>query len=250
MKIINLKEGMELYYINNDNVVKKCTYEYTNKNGKKYVSFINKRGGVSYAFLPRGTEFFSCEDEALKRRDKIILKIYENEKLAKERELEYKLNRKRYEEEGRIALEDILSKVENVNRLPLWEVVEELDNNYELNIDGYDVLTSNFNEEFLIADGTKIVIKDGECFNKSSGELHNVYWFVPEIETYICIECGLWQKYYTDLFNEVSMEFEDTYYYEEKMLPWDWNKEGVKAYFRNGIKYEIDKNYKELDEFL
>jgi len=156
----------------------------------------------------------------------------------------------RYFEEGLSMniIKKIIQKSESINRLPMMEDIITIlkeDNNI---IDIDEELNDILNELIEIGDGTEIEIVNDLCFKSNNFDYHDKLYYIPELEQYICMECGTRQKYYSDIFIEVRNEFrsEDDYnfYYEEKLLPSEWSDEGVRKYFKTGIKYEKDKNYK------
>ena len=63
-----------------------------------------------------------------------------------------------------------------------------------------------------------ITLVENNCFNDN---YHNYFYYIKDINTYICMDCGLRQKSYQYNSNE-----------EKILLPADWNDEGVKAYLQ------------------
>lgn len=131
MRITNLKEGMELFYINNENKVKQCTYIYSNNSGKKYVSFISKKGAIEHTFLPKGTLYFDNKEEAItKNIENIIMKEAQEER---KKAIEMELFRQQSEgenEELRNLIFDRMENSENINQLPLYNDLLEMLNSY------------------------------------------------------------------------------------------------------------------------
>ena len=84
--------------------VKECIYNYTNKNGKKNVSFKSKRG-TAEIFLKKGTVFYDCEEDAYEEINRRYDEREENEKRMKITMEEY---RKETEKEKILNLENTL----------------------------------------------------------------------------------------------------------------------------------------------
>lgn len=108
---------------------------------------------------------------------------------------------------------EIISNAENINRLPLYDdLIKEFSD---------EDLTDSFDEllgiELQVKDGTKITIeKDGTCFADNN---HWDFYYIKDIDTYICIYCGLPQK-----LHEID-EF-------TTLLPAKWSKHGIEAYLQ------------------
>ena len=142
-----------------------------------------------------------------------------------------------------------ISKSKSINELPIKkDLIEKLKENFNYNDDdeaeyrAYEVF-------FGIWVGAKVVIADGtevrmdlslRCFNDSYPFEHEIFYEIPEIDTYICLECGLWQKSYDDIKREV-MYYDARYI---KLLPFDWSIKGIRAYLARGVEMqeEYEKN--------
>jgi len=109
----------------------------------------------------------------------------------------------------------------NVNELPLLKDLKEK-LAYKDNSDFCEDFTVAFMEiaykEITIKDGTVITLVENNCFNDY---YHKYFYYIKDINTYICMDCGLRQKSYQYNSNE-----------EKILLPADWNGEGVKAYLQ------------------
>ncbi|WP_194190362.1 hypothetical protein [Clostridium chrysemydis] len=87
--------------------------------------------------------------------------------------------------------------------------------------------------EFITKDGTKIICEEFACQCFEDKQNHCCFYNVNN-EFYICAECGMKMKYYSDIWNEVIDKFElEEYLYEEIALPKDWNENGVRKYYEN-----------------
>lgn len=244
MQITYFIEGMELYYIK-DGKVKKCIYNYTNKNEKKNVSFLSKNGNIVSTFLPKDTKFWDNKEEA----EQYLKEKKEEEAKQKQLELERRQaweleGRQAWEEENRKEWEKIKKKIEqfeSINDLPLIKDFDE---------DEQDFIRESWEEDtkITIADGVEIeLIYDSGigCFNDREDW---PFYYIEEIDTYICAECGLWQKDYEYIKNEVG--YDDKYY--RKLLPYDWNEKGIRAYLARGAekqKKELEKIYNNNNKF-
>lgn len=118
-----------------------------------------------------------------------------------------------------------IQESDNINALPLIR-----DFNSE---DIYDIICDEWIGTITIADGTEIeLIHDStiDCFNDKEDWY---FYYIKDIDTYICAECGLWQKDYENIKNEIG-------YYDglvtTKLLPYDWNEQGIRTYFKRGIQ--------------
>lgn len=115
----------------------------------------------------------------------------------------------------------IILGTRNINDLPLLKDLKEK-LAYKDNSDFCEDFTVVFMEiaykEITIKDGTVITLVENNCFNNRS---HWYFYYIKDIDTYICLECGLRQKSYQYNSNE-----------EKILLPADWNGEGVKAYLQ------------------
>lgn len=144
------------------------------------------------------------------------------------------------------VIKRIIQKSESINRLPMMEDIITIlkESNYIIDID--EELNDILNELIVIGDGTEIEIVNDYCFKSNNFDYHDKLYYIPELKQYICMECGTWQMYHSDIFTEISNEFRSkdgyNFYYEEKLLPSEWNDDGVRKYFKTGIKYEKDKN--------
>lgn len=148
---------------------------------------------------------------------------------------------------------EIIKTCKNINNLPstseLQEKIEEIMDKYDSQgieyekfNDAYDCIFNAFTNnkgKIVLLDDTEIILTDlgNECIECKDSNLFKLYYYIPEIDIYICLECGIWLKYHADLFNEICNEYGDTFGYEEKLLPLSWDDNGVKAYFRSGIEY-------------
>lgn len=144
------------------------------------------------------------------------------------------------------TVKKIIQKSESINRLPMMEDINTILKESKNIIDIDEELNDILNELIVIGDGTEIEIVSDLCFKSNNFDYHDKLYYIPELKEYICMECGTGQKYYSDIFIEISNEFrsEDgcNFYYEEKLLPSEWSDEGVRKYFKTGMKYEKDKN--------
>lgn len=192
MRVTNLVEGINLYHINKEaNRVKQCTYIYTNKNGKKYVSFISKRGELSYTFLPKETHFYDTEEDAEEEIGIIKDNILKEEIRRKEIDIEVKEGI----EKGRIFLREIFSQVENINMLPFYDELVAILDAKSQEYDPEEVIFEAMGETFIISDGTEVRIDYEFCFDSERDyNIHDRLYYIPEIDTYKCMMCGLWQK--------------------------------------------------------
>ncbi len=129
----------------------------------------------------------------------------------------------------------VLEGSENINKLPLYSELEKIANSEDVN------LYEEWNGKRTIADGTVIELEtlEHKCFADSRNEW--TFYHVANSDIYICAECGLWQKSYSDLKNEIEY-IEDS---EELLLPYDWNINGVKAYLNKRMvkQKERESNY-------
>lgn len=194
MRITNLRQGMKLYYViqetNGMYFVKECIYNYTNKNGKKNVSFKSKRG-TAEIFLKKGTVFYDCEEDAYEEINRRYDEREENKKRMKITMEEY---RKETEKEKIILSKKIIDKIcasENINSLPSLEELYDIDREEQEFI--YETLSDsdifNQNLKMTIKDGTEIIYEHyaKTCCNDDS---HWDLYYIPREEIYICMECG------------------------------------------------------------
>lgn len=150
------------------------------------------------------------------------------------------------EETVKIIIQKI-EESENINQLPLYNDFFKLVNEDSLTLDEALEDTDIFNENFImkIKDGTKVIFERcaNSCFsNKNHWYLYNII----DEDIYICMECGLWQKPYNDLKEEVGYsDFGD-----EVLLPFDWDEKGIKSYLRRKAnrqeEHEVRKEREEL----
>ena len=142
-----------------------------------------------------------------------------------------------------------ISKSKSINELPSRkDLIEKLKENFNYN--DYDDAEYRADEVFFgIWVGAKVVIADGtevrmdlslRCFNDSYPFEHEIFYEIPEIDTYICLECGLWQKSYDDIKSEVR--YYDTTY--NKLLPFDWSIKGIREYLARGVEMQKNKRRK------
>ncbi|MGL5480227.1 MAG: hypothetical protein ACRDCB_14395 [Clostridium sp.] len=129
---------------------------------------------------------------------------------------------------------------ESINDLPYV-------NSYESDDSG-EILNDIFSEccEFTTKDGTRVICEkySCECFNDK--EQHWDFYNIDN-EFYICAECGMKMKYYSDIWNEVIEQFNlEEYLYKEIALPKDWNKNGIRKYYENYFKRQ--KSYEDRSE--
>lgn len=152
-----------------------------------------------------------------------------------------------YYETGEEILEFMLkeiSKSKSINELPSKkDLIEKLKEKFNYDNEEGEFMASEVffgiwsSAKVTIADGTEIIMDLSlGCFNDSYPFEHEIFYYIPEIETHICLECGLWQKSYDDIKSEV-MYYDSTYI---KLLPFDWSIKGIKAYLARGV--EIQKN--------
>lgn len=129
-------------------------------------------------------------------------------------------------------LKEKIEKFKNINNLPL---LKDFDKEYYFDEDWEGIVT--------IADGTKIeLVYDSSlsCFNDKE---HWFYYYIKEVDIYICAECGLWEKDYKDIKDKIGYEE----FYGIKLLPSDWNRNGVQTYIRKGK--EMQKKREERYEY-
>ena len=69
-------------------------------------------------------------------------------------------------------------------------------------------------------------------FKFAKNKNHYYFYWIIDTEIYICAECGLWQKSYSELKEKIGYE-EDM---SELLLPFNWNENGVKAYLKKRIE--------------
>lgn len=115
----------------------------------------------------------------------------------------------------------IISNTKNINELPLLKDLKEK-LAYKDNSDFNEDFTIAFMEiaykEITIKDGTVITLVENNCFNNKS---HWYFYYIKDIDTYICMDCGLRQKLHQYDSNE-----------EKILLSSDWNEEGIKTYLQ------------------
>lgn len=153
-----------------------------------------------------------------------------------------------------LLIQEIFKDVENINNLPNMEELKVL---IEEKLNKYKIDQSDISELIFIIFGDEIdvklkddtiitLIRYDECFSDNNEE--GFFYFIPVLDTYICLKCGLWQKKYNDYIEEVSKESPkwkelfDMNSYELKLLPSDWDRKGIKKYFRNGFNYLENKS--------
>ena len=161
----------------------------------------------------------------------------------------------------------IIQQCENINNLlntneledKIDELMNEYDNKgieYENCNDAYDCIFNAFtnNRTVTLLDGTEMLLTDlrNECIECKRDNMSKFYYYIPEVNIYICLECGAWLKYHTDLFNEICNEYGTISLlgYEEKLLPISWNDIGVRTYFANGIEYLKNKEDKYYEKMI
>ena len=97
----------------------------------------------------------------------------------------------------------IILGTRNINELPLLKDLKEK-LAYKDNSDFCEDFTVAFMEEIAykeitIKDGTVITLVENNCFNDN---YHNYFYYIKDINTYICMDCGLRQKSYQYNSNE------------------------------------------------
>lgn len=141
-----------------------------------------------------------------------------------------------------------ISKSKSINELPSKkDLIEKLKENFNYDNEEGEIMASEVffsiwsSAKVMIADGTEIRMDLSlGCFNDSYPFEHEIFYYIPEIETYICLECGLWQKSYPDIKSEV-MYYDTTYI---KLLPFDWSIKGIRAYLARGAEMQKNKRRK------
>lgn len=113
----------------------------------------------------------------------------------------------------------IILGTRNINELPLLKDLKEK-LAYKDNSDFYEDFTVAFMEiaykEITIKDGTVITLVENNCFNNRS---HWYFYYIKDIDTYICLECGLRQKLH---------EYPDG----KVLLPANWEENRIKTYLK------------------
>lgn len=132
---------------------------------------------------------------------------------------------------------NIISNTKSIDDLPLLkDFKKELDNkDYPY---FYECFTEAFHEigwkVIKIKDGTEVTlveyVSENNCFNDY---YHGYFYYIKDIDIYICLDCGLKQKlheYESDAIND-----------EKLLLPADWNKYGIESYLKRRIKKQREK---------
>lgn len=118
---------------------------------------------------------------------------------------------------------EMIKKSKNINQLPTYKELLEIAENE--GIDLYEEWSNGV--EVIIADGTIVRLEAGNrCFNSK-----DEWCFYVVEDIYICAECGLMQKSYDEIKEEIGY-IDDIFI---KLLPVNWNINGVKSYLKSGV---------------
>lgn len=123
-----------------------------------------------------------------------------------------------------------IKESKNINQLPKFSKLVEIAENEGIDFEElHEMWTEEI--EIVIADGTEVKLEYGyDCFhNEDVG-----YFYVIE-DIYICAECLLKQSSFDEIKQE--LEYDDHY----KLLPANWNKNGVRIYLKKIIEMQQRK---------
>lgn len=223
MKITNLNTNKLMYCFFNNRIIE-CKYNYTNRNGKKNITYKCKLGFTD-TFVPKGTVFYDNKKELLNYMEA----QKEKEKAIKEQtEKQYQKEIEEYESK----LINALSNCENINSLLLLDqlniMIEE------------EVLMEIWQDKIIyLKDGTKVeLVRNQRCINKECYEV-DVFYYIPEINTYICVNCGTWLKDYTSILNELDNNDFAYIYLNDLLLPSNWDEDKVRTYYKKKLTKKI-----------
>lgn len=123
-----------------------------------------------------------------------------------------------------------IKESKNINQLPMFSELLEIAEDEGIDSEELHEMWSE-GIEIVIADGTKVTLEYGyNCFN----DKNEWYFYVIE-DIYICAECLLKQSRFDEIKQEIG--YDDDY----KLLPANWNTDGVRIYLKKIIEIQQRK---------
>lgn len=216
MQITNLIPDTEVYFEYNGKV-RKGVYKETQrtnsgklvKSRNKLIEIINKDGNTSILIVSRDTKFYNSKESLMKYKEKLLIEYKKREELLI----------KQYNEELD-KIKDSLSKLENINQLPIYNKAEDFIN---------ECYTAVFDNEpsFSLQDGTKIKMTklEYQCILHDLSQCEGYYIYKINNNLFMCFDCGELLAERQDLIDKYRREdnFGDIKY----LFPKKWSEDRI-----------------------